>query len=214
MPPNPGSPWRALIVAGAWYLLASAVAAPFVLLDQAGRLPPGMGGALAMLAVPGLLLVPVLRTAPLREWLRPPSAGPVQVVLAFALVLLVNRWLVPLLGVPMADIGAVAAGPAAPAATGWHLLRLAAIAVAAPLGEELFFRGWLWRRLAVAWSPPAVALATGLAFAAAHGQFAASVLPLTLALTWLRLNGGGLRAPLALHLAMNTFAAAVTVAEL
>lgn len=207
MPPNSaGSGWRALAAGGAWYLAAAAAAVPFVLLDQAGRLPRGLGAGLAMLVVPLVLLVPVLRAAPLRDWLRPPSAGAWQVVLAFVLVLLANR-LVMLL-VPVADIGARGA------AGGWALLGLAAIAFAAPLGEELFFRGWLWARLSRAWPPRVVAAATCLAFAAAHGQYAASVLPVALALTWLRLAGGGLRAPLALHLAMNTLAAGVTLARM
>ena len=79
------------------------------------------------------------------------------------------------------------------------------------MAEELFFRGWLWARLSRSWSPPVVAVVTGAAFAMAHAQFAASVLPLTVALTWLRLRDGSLRAPLALHLLMNTLAAATTL---
>ena len=209
MPTEPAaSPWRALFAAIGWYALATLAAVPPLLLDRAGYLPRGLGGALTILLVPLVLMVPVLRAAPVREWLRLPSAGAEQVVVAFLLVLLVNSQLLPLLPlpVPVADIGATPGG-----ALGWELLRLAGIAFAAPLAEELFFRGWLWSRLSQAWPPRAVAVATCLAFAAAHGQYAASVLPIAVALTWLRLRGGGLRAPLALHLVINTLAAAVTL---
>ena len=203
----PSTPWRSLIAAVAWYALAVTLSVIMILLEQAGRLPRGLGAALAMLATPLVLLIPALRAGGAPGWLRAPAAGLGRVGLAFVAVIVANLVLIHLLQVPVADLrGAPAAGPEPYAA-----LRFLAIALAAPVAEELFFRGWLWSRLSRTWPPHRVALATGLAFAAAHAQYALSILPAAAALSWLRLQGG-VRAPLILHLAINTLAAAVSLA--
>ncbi len=201
------TPWRALVAAVGWYAMAVLLSVVMILLEQAGLLPRGLGGALALLATPLVLLVPALRTGGAAGWLRAPSAGLGRVALAFLAVIAANLVLIRLLQVPVADLrGGAAAGPEP-----FALLRFLAIALVAPVAEELFFRGWLWARLSRAWPPRWVALITGLAFAAAHAQYALSILPAAAALSWLRLQGG-LRAPMALHLVINTLAAAITLA--
>ena len=205
-PENTVTPWRALAVAVCWYVAAALAGVPFVLLENAGRLPPSMGAALTALVVPAVLLWPTLRAGLARALLHPPMGRPVRVGLVFVLVLIANKAMLALLPVPVAEM----------APTGlnfWVVVRSAAIALAAPVAEELFFRGWLWARLSRSWSPNVVATVTGVAFALAHAQYAASVLPITVALSWLRLRDDSLRAPLALHLAMNVFAVAVTLSR-
>jgi membrane protease YdiL (CAAX protease family) len=207
--PTAASPWRTLAVAAAWYLAAAATGVPVLLMAGAGRFPQDAAEALTALLVPAVLLLPLLRGGEAAALLRPRLANPWRVAVVLALVLLANRLMLWLLPVPVADLGG-----AKVATDGWVLLGLAAVAVAAPVAEELFFRGWLWARLSRVWPPGGVALATGAAFALAHGQYALSVVPLAVALTWLRAVDGSLRAPLALHLAMNSLAVAATLARL
>lgn len=205
--PRP-APWRTLAIALLWFLAASLAAVPFVMLAHGGRFPKDAAAALAALLVPAVLALPLLRTGEAASLLRTKLAHPWRVVGVLVLVLQVNQVMLWLLPVPVADIGpAMAHGRSA-----WTWLSLAGIAVAAPLGEELFFRGWLWARLSRAWEPGAVALATGTAFALAHAHYAFSVVPLAIALTWLRATDGSVRAPLALHLAINSLSVAATVA--
>jgi membrane protease YdiL (CAAX protease family) len=54
------------------------------------------------------------------------------------------------------------------------------------LCEELFFRGWLQRRLRVAWGPFAAVLLSAFTFAAYHGNLvhAAALLPMALWIAW------------------------------
>jgi membrane protease YdiL (CAAX protease family) len=47
----------------------------------------------------------------------------------------------------------------------------AAIVFGAPIGEELFFRAFLYGGLRARWAVPVPALTTGILFAIAHGQF-------------------------------------------
>jgi membrane protease YdiL (CAAX protease family) len=204
----PASPWRTLGLATAWYIAAAASGVPFLLMAGAGRLSQSAAEALTALLVPAVLLLPLLRGGEAAALLHPRLASAWRVALVLVLVLLANRLMLWLLPVPVADVGGRTL-----AVDGWKLLGLTAIALAAPVAEELFFRGWLWARLSRAWPPGGVALVTGAAFALAHGQFALSVLPLAVGLTWLRAVDGSLRAPLALHLAMNVLAVAATLAR-
>jgi membrane protease YdiL (CAAX protease family) len=202
------SPWRTLGLAAVWYLAAAAAGVPFLLLAGAGRFPQAAAEALTAVLVPAVLLLPLLRGGEAAALLRARMASPWRVAAVLALVLLANRVMLWLLPVPVADIGGAKAG-----IDGWTLLGLAAVALAAPVAEELFFRGWLWARLSRVWPPGGVALATGAAFALAHGQYALSVAPLAVGLSWLRAMDGSLRTPLALHLAMNVLAVAATLAR-
>jgi len=204
--PPTGAAWRALLAAIGWYALATLAAVPPLLLEKGGHLPAGLGYGLMVLVVPLVLLVPVLRAGGARDWLRAPSAGVVETALVFAAVLAANIVIVRLFAVGMPDLGK---GGGHGVAFAW--LPFLAIAIAAPVAEELFFRGWLWERLSRHWPRRWVATATAIGFAAAHLQYVASVVPATIALTWLRLRGG-LRPPLALHLAINTLAAAIALA--
>ena len=97
-----------------------------------------------------------------------------------------------------------------------HLALWIGIVVAAPVFEELFFRGFLFEGLRrSALGDTGALLVTSGAFAALHAQYEVQVLPLVLlvglALGWLRLRRDSLLAPMVAH-ATNNLVATVWVA--
>jgi membrane protease YdiL (CAAX protease family) len=75
--------------------------------------------------------------------------------------------------------------------------------VLAPLGEELFFRGWLTTGLLRYWAPHHVVLVTALSWAALHlGEMGVAV-PNGLIFGAARYFCGSVRAPIALHMLNN-----------
>ncbi len=195
--------FHTLVALVGWLVLGGLLATPVMMLGNAGWLSATAALVLTMVIGQAITLVPVLRRGVARAALRPRMRQPWLIPLALAAVMCVNFLVVRRLGLPVSGAGpsgaAVGAGDMP-----WAILAALSVAVAAPVVEELFFRGWLWQRLASVWSPTSVGVATGVAFALAHGQYGASVLPLTVALTVLRLREGGVRSTIALHMAMNT----------
>ncbi|NOG73960.1 CPBP family intramembrane glutamic endopeptidase [Roseicella sp. DB1501] len=85
------------------------------------------------------------------------------------------------------------------------ILSLAVVVVLAPVGEELFFRHWLWRRLGSR-SAALRGVATGGLWIASHlrgplGMLA--LLPMALLLGWARERSGSPRLGIAMHAAWN-----------
>ncbi len=93
------------------------------------------------------------------------------------------------------------------------LVVLAGITLAAPLHEELLFRGVLWRYLARLFPPAAALVLNGVLFASLHdgGRFAVFVLGVALA--WLMQRTGHLAAPLLFHMVHNGVTLAVIAAS-
>jgi hypothetical protein len=95
------------------------------------------------------------------------------------------------------------------AAHGGSLLLLASGAViAAPLGEELFFRGYVQSRLVARWGPAAGLVISSLLFAAAHMDVmhALAILPTGLVLGYTALRTGSIWTSIGIHAANNTLA--------
>jgi uncharacterized protein len=91
---------------------------------------------------------------------------------------------------------------------GWGLLAVSA-ALLAPVGEELLFRGVLLPWLSGWMGRVAVLTVSAGVFASLHlfyGVFTGWVFFLGLLLGWARLASGGLRAPILLHVTINSFA--------
>lgn len=198
--------FHTLLALVGWQMLGGLLATPASMLFNAGLLSGVAAGALTICAGQAAMLVPVLRWNVARAALRPRMRRPWQVPLVLAAVMGVNVLVIPRFSLPVFGAGqtgdAVAAGDVK-----WVVLGALSIAVAAPVVEELFFRGWLWNRLASVWSPAAVAVATGMAFVLSHGQYGPSVVPITVALTLLRMREGGVRSSIAVHMGMNVLAA-------
>lgn len=203
--------WATMAALIGWHLLGGALGAVGPLLQEAGHLPAIGAEALIHWLVLGVLLVPVLWSRVAPEVLRPPMRRKLLVPVVLAGVVAANQVLTRLLEVPVSGTKSLATEAMA-ADPAWLVLKLLAIALGAPVIEELFYRGWLWQRLASYWPPAMVALFTGAAFALAHAQYAVSVLPLTVGLTLLRLSDGGIRSAMALHMAMNVLAVAAMLA--
>lgn len=111
---------------------------------------------------------------------------------------------------PMLDLGAVASvgsilqeGDVAS-----RLTLILIITIAAPICEELLFRGWLWSALERWMSPAAVILTTSLLFAAFHLD-PAQALPLVVTgcfFGWLRYTTNAIGPAIAAHMTNNTLA--------
>jgi uncharacterized protein len=141
-------------------------------------------GELAVLQVPlwlGLLGVPLVATrlrggGPVRDlgWWMKPSDAPAGVAIGVACQLV----LVPLVTLPiflLSDTDRESleepARELSDKATGAGVLVLVlVVVVAAPLAEEVFYRGLLQRTLARHWSVWPTAVVTSVAFGASHGQ--------------------------------------------
>ena len=109
---------------------------------------------------------------------------------------------------PVPDAGASALFDAASGPWGTALV-LFTVAVVAPLGEEVVFRGVLLPGLARRMRPGLALIATSLVFALFHvpSHGVGAVMPglLGLVFGWARLRTGGLTAPVVLHAANNLF---------
>lgn len=99
----------------------------------------------------------------------------------------------------------------------WVLPGLVLIVVLAPLGEELFFRGWLWTGLRRVWSPVAVSCVTGGLWLLLHlGNgllYPLFLMPAAIMFSIIRHVGGSVRATIVAHVTNNGFAAAVALLQ-
>ncbi|MFT6144467.1 MAG: membrane protease YdiL (CAAX protease family) [Myxococcota bacterium] len=89
-----------------------------------------------------------------------------------------------------------------------RLLMVVAVSFAAPLFEELVFRGTLWGLLERALPGPVVLLITSLIFAAYHVDpiHVILVFPVGLLIGWVRLTSGSIYPAILLHFVNNTLA--------
>ena len=97
-------------------------------------------------------------------------------------------------------------------APGWGLM-LFAVVVAAPVCEELVFRGYLWSAAERGLPLPAVWIVTSLAFALIHGNpiHIIAVLPIALFLGWLRWMSGSIWPCMLAHFLNNALATGMSV---
>ncbi len=93
------------------------------------------------------------------------------------------------------------------------LAMVLAIALLAPIAEELVFRGVLWRLLEDLGPPWVQWLVTSALFAAYHGSvaYAVALLPIALLLGWLRWKTGSVWPSLVAHATNNAVAVAVVL---
>ena len=88
-----------------------------------------------------------------------------------------------------------------------------AVTIAAPLAEELFFRGLVYRALSEIWSPPLAIFVSGFLFGAFHINFAV-LIPFTILgmlLAWGFRASGSIWVPIAAHFTINSVSFTVTV---
>jgi membrane protease YdiL (CAAX protease family) len=219
------SGWRLLLALALWGVIASAVVAATALVAR--LLVPGWAAhhrpdvssillAAIYMALLAALLLAFGGTAGLRDRLcfRFTSvldlAGALGVWLS-ALVVggAATQVLAPLLGQPRSNAESLLRQSFDPL---FVALVVPTVCLLAPLGEELLFRGalfgWLRRRLP---APPAILL-TAAVFAAAH--LLPPLFPLLfvfgLGAGWVRERTGSTLNSLAMHVAQNTFAVALT----
>lgn len=194
------------------YLLATALLA-----DGGGRRPVATGLLLDTVVKGGalgaaLLLVRRPSGLPLPAAPAPAgraAAGGALAGIAFLPVMVgtvaVQRWLHALAGTEM-EVQPVVK-EALEGGTGTLVLVTLFVVVAAPLFEEVFFRGFLHVGLRAVAGPGVAAVVSAAAFGAFHGQW--DVFPVTfllgLALARLRERTGGLAAPMAMHACYNAF---------
>jgi membrane protease YdiL (CAAX protease family) len=88
------------------------------------------------------------------------------------------------------------------------VLLISGAVIAAPLGEELFFRGYVQSRLMARWGAAAGLVLSSLLFAAAHMDVmhAVAVLPLGLVLGYTALRTGSIWTSMGMHAVNNTLA--------
>jgi len=101
--------------------------------------------------------------------------------------------------------------------TMWMLPGLVMIVILAPLGEELFFRGWLWTGLSQVWSPLAVSCVTGGLWLSLHiGNgllYPLFLIPASIVFSIIRHVGGSVRASIVAHVINNGFAAGAALLQ-
>ncbi|MEZ4236074.1 MAG: CPBP family intramembrane glutamic endopeptidase [Myxococcota bacterium] len=93
-----------------------------------------------------------------------------------------------------------------------RLVVVLTIAVSAPLFEEIVFRGYLWRVVALGGGRWAAWLVTTALFCAYHLDKvqSLSIVPVALLIGWMRLRTGSLVAPILVHFANNAVSLALT----
>lgn len=91
----------------------------------------------------------------------------------------------------------------------------AAVAIAAPLWEELLFRGFLFRGFTARLGPLFAVVLTALAWAVLHVQYdwfgIVQILLIGLFFGWMRVQSGSVLLPVILHAAANIYASVQTV---
>lgn len=102
--------------------------------------------------------------------------------------------------------------------TGMLPLLILALVVAAPVGEEVVFRGFIFRGWSLSWLGPVGTIAvTSLVWASMHTQYepflVAQIFCAGLALGWLRWRSGSTMLTIALHAIINAVALAQTAAK-
>lgn len=102
---------------------------------------------------------------------------------------------------------------------GWRPLLITALLAGAPLGEEIFFRGFLYRGLAESWLRPLGAvLVTSAAWASIHLQYdwmgMATIFAAGLFLGWLRWRTGSTTLTILIHAVMNLVATIEAIVEI
>lgn len=99
----------------------------------------------------------------------------------------------------------------------WMLPGLVLIVILAPLGEELFFRGWLWTGLRKVWSPVAVSCVTGGLWLSLHlGNgllYPVFLIPAAILFSIIRHVGGSVRASIVAHVINNGFVASIALLQ-
>ena len=88
-----------------------------------------------------------------------------------------------------------------------------AVAIAAPLAEELFFRGLVYRALSEIWSPTLAIFVSGFLFGAFHLNLSV-LIPFTILgmlLAWGFRASGSIWVPIAAHFTINSVSFTVTV---
>ena len=93
----------------------------------------------------------------------------------------------------------------------WILPGLVLVVILAPLGEELFFRGWLWTGLSRVWHPVPVAFVTGGLWLSLHvGNgllYPLFLVPAAVMFSVIRHVGGSVQASIMAHVINNGLAA-------
>ena len=95
---------------------------------------------------------------------------------------------------------------------GWWAMAFAVV-IMAPLGEEMLFRGYLWRAAEKSLPMPVVFVVTSLFFAVYHSSpvHVVAVLPIGLYLGWLRWMSGSIWPSMLGHFVNNALATALAV---
>ncbi|MCK9487277.1 MAG: CPBP family intramembrane metalloprotease [Dehalococcoidia bacterium] len=142
---------------------------------------------------------------------------PATVVGAYAIVLAYGLAILLIEEVTGADLGRLVEGNALPRSDAytdavWLALGLSVV-VAAPLGEELFFRAFLFRAFAARWGLVAGMITSGALFALVHFEVSV-VLPfwvIGMWFAWTYHRSGSLWTTIAAHAIFNGISFAVTV---
>ncbi|HUF60589.1 MAG TPA: CPBP family intramembrane glutamic endopeptidase [Verrucomicrobiales bacterium] len=242
IPPPLGKPWSpgatlalAIPIAGVWVAAQIAVALAFLAvlglrhpgvptMDLAAGLETdGLHFALAVLASAALTIPLVLLLAALRrgmslsQYLRLDRfrlRDLVLWVLVFAAFVAVSEWIIRWAGQDSAEIYIAEIYRSAR----FTPLLWLAVVLAAPIAEELFFRGFLFEGLRRSWLGTAgTVLFTSATWSLIHLQydlfFIALIFCLGLLLGWARAASGSLWIPLILHVLNNLYSLSLTALQ-
>lgn len=223
-PASPQPPPWGILATIAWILLAFLVsivlAAAFYGISQAGRVPPsnisydGVAIAIGTLASIPVQIAVLVLAARLRRWtpenylaLNIPRRG--EIVFAALCVIGINLVFDLLMYVSGRDIVPpfqVEAYQSAKEA-GWLIWLTVAIVLAAPIGEEIAFRGFLYRGLARPGREMLAVAVIALAWALLHIQYdwlgMAQVFTAGLMLGWFRWASGSTTLAIVMHMLIN-----------